>query len=414
MKRKTFIIAYLFLCYFSYSQSHSATYNELRKSADSLYRNAKNYLSAAIVYSQILRLPGEKLTVWDWNNAAFSWSASGNSDSAFYCLDIISSIDSLTFSDCDDIVSDPDFTVITDDNRWKLVKDKMFFNLCKKYIPDKAFAKTRRSKKRLLIDGGHFNFHDIEGTYAILAGVLQNCGFETLGHKGKFNNDNLKNIDLLFISNPLSDRQDSLVRRSQRDNEPFRWSRIATQPAYTDDEVKAINDWVNNGGSLFLILDHAPNGKAGEALAASFGIENRNVGTYDTLSWDPISDTARGARSILFTRSNGLIGKHQIVEGLDSITTYTGESLIGPSGSDVLLYLSANAYDQDWLPETRQFRYQSAAGRSQGVAFNYGKGRVVMLGEAAITRPSFLSVSNRGNWKFILNIIRWLAREKMD
>jgi hypothetical protein len=87
---------------------------------------------------------------------------------------------------------------------------------------------------------------------------------------------------------------------------------------------------------------------------------------------------------------------------------------MGPQGSDVLLYLPATAYDKDWLPETREFRYRSAAGRSQAVAFDYGKGRVVMLGEAAITRPEFLSVSNRGNWKFILNILRWLAREKMD
>jgi hypothetical protein len=36
---------------------------------------------------------------------------------------------------------------------------------------------------------------------------------------------------------------------------------------------------------------------------------------------------------------------------------------------------------------------------------------VVMLGEAAVTRPKSLSLTNRGNWKFVLNIIRWLARE---
>ena len=102
------------------------------------------------------------------------------------------------------------------------------------------------------------------------------------------------------------------------------------------------------------------------------------------------------------------------MNGVDSVTTYTGESLIGPPGSDALLFLPSTATDLDWLPETKQFRNRSAAGRFQAVAFNYGKGRVVMLGEAAITRPEFLSVSDRGNWKFILNILRWLAREKMD
>jgi hypothetical protein len=102
------------------------------------------------------------------------------------------------------------------------------------------------------------------------------------------------------------------------------------------------------------------------------------------------------------------------MNGIDSVTTYTGESLVGPNGSDVLLSLSPTAYDQDWQWDKMAFRYRSAEGRAQAVAFEYGKGRVVMLGEAAITRPEFLSVSNRGNWKFILNIFRWLARDKMD
>jgi len=85
--------------------------------------------------------------------------------------------------------------------------------------------------------------------------------------------------------------------------------------------------------------------------------------------------------------------------------------LVGPPGSTDLLHLPATAMDQDWLPETRKFRYRTAEGRSQGVAFVYGKGRVVMLGEAAITRPNSLSRTDSGNWKFVLNIIRWLARE---
>ena len=63
-------------------------------------------------------------------------------------------------------------------------------------------------------------------------------------------------------------------------------------------------------------------------------------------------------------------------------------------------------------PDTSQSAV--AAGRAQAVAFEYGKGRVVMLGEAAITRAEFLSLDNRGNWKFILNILRWLSREEMN
>lgn len=341
-----------------------------------------------------------------------------NYDSAFYHINIAAASKDLTF-DCADyminnhyFLSKPDKEKLEKDKRMEELKKKVFGTLNVNYIPASTFSNTIKSPMRLLIDRGHYNA--AMGVNGVLAGTLRKSGFEISGLEGKFDEASLKNTDMLLISNPLPDRFDTLDQRAKRANQEFRWSDAATQSAYTKSEISEIESWVKNGGSLFLILDHAPNGKAGETLAAVFGIENRNVGTYDTLSLDPISDTLGGARNILFTRSRGLIGKHPIVKGIDSITTYTGESLVGPHGSDVLLYLPATAYDQDWLPETREFRYRSATGRSQAVAFDYGKGRVVMLGEAAITRPEFLSVSNRGNWKFILNILRWLAREKME
>ena len=225
---------------------------------------------------------------------------------------------------------------------------------------------------------------------------------------------NLRPFDILIIANPLPDRMDSLTKRAQRDKEPFRWSTVATQSAYTVSEISAIRNWVYNGGSLLLILDHAPYGKSGGLLAEVFGVECRNVGTYDSLSLDPAVDTIGGVRDILFTRSNGLIGNHSIMNGVDSITTYTGESLMGPPKSTVLLHLSSTAYDRDWLPETRQFRNRSAEGRSQGIALEFGHGRIVILGEAAQFRPAFVSRSDRGNWQFLLNILKWLAKEEMN
>ena len=355
---------------------------------------------------------------------AIDFVRANNYDSAFYYLNIAAGSKDLTF-ECAGymIINQYFFTALEkeklkNDRRWPELKDKVFTTLNKNYIPASAFINTIKSPKRLLIDGGHYNGHNINGTYATLAGTLRKSGFEVSGLERKFDEASLENIDLLLIANPQPDRSDSLFQRARRANEPLgeflRWSATYTQSAYTEAEASVIENWVKNGGSLLLILDHAPHGKNGALLTAAFGIENRNVGTYDTLSLDPISDTADGARNILFKRSKGLIGKHSIVQGMDSVTTYTGESLIGPPGSDVLLHLPSTAYDKDWLPETKQFRYRSAAGRSQALAFDYGKGRVVMLGEAAITRPEFLSVSNRGNWKFILNILRWLAREKMD
>ncbi len=64
--------------------------------------------------------------------------------------------------------------------------------------------------------------------------------------------------------------------------------------------------------------------------------------------------------------------------------------------------------------------YQSAAGRVQGLAMEYGIGRLVVLGEAAMVttqqrirngegRRYGLSYRNCQNEQFTLNIMHWLS-----
>ncbi len=346
-------------------------------------------------------------------NAGFAWFTHENIDSANYYFKVAIDSKDFSFEDAFNIITDDIFISFEKYKQLQTLSDRIFSKLNKKYIPTATFNNTTKSPKKLVIDGGHYNLHDIEGTYATLAGALGKSGFEVSGYKGKFDEASLRNTDILIITNPHPDRIDSINQRVRRSGEPPRWAAAATLSAYTEAEASVIEKWVKKGGSFFLILDHAPFGQVGRLLTAAFGIENRFASTYDPLSRDPAVDTTK-AITTLFTRSKGLIGKHPIMNGVDSVTTYTGESLIGPPGSDVLLQLPSTASDLDWVPETKQYRNRSAAGRSQAIAFNYGKGRVVMLGEAAITRPSFLSVDNRGNWKLILNILRWLAREEMN
>ena len=108
----------------------------------------------------------------------------------------------------------------------------------------------------------------------------------------------------------------------------------------------------------------------------------------------------------------------------------------GPPGSVSLLRLSPTAVD--WIPsstarapsntapsntvpsktpqtQARDFNpcpscdQVSAAGRSQGIAFVFGRGRVVIIGEmGALVDYSVPGMQNR---QFALNIVRWLNRE---
>ena len=128
--------------------------------------------------------------------------------------------------------------------------------------------------------------------------------------------------------------------------------------------------------------------------------------------------------------STGLIGAHPITDGRDpservrAVATTTGESIEGPPASADLLQLSPTAVD--WLPPppgssepavagVRDFNPcptctpRPAGGRSQAIALEVGRGRVVVVGEMGVLTD--YSVPEADNRRFALNIVRWLARE---
>jgi len=91
--------------------------------------------------------------------------------------------------------------------------------------------------------------------------------------------------------------------------------------------------------------------------------------------------------------------------------TFSGQSLKGPITSVAILKLGDTAVDKgDDGPPT------SAAGRAQSIAFPFGKGRVVVMGEAAAlsaqligNRPLGMNVPGLDNRQMTLNIMHWLS-----
>jgi hypothetical protein len=89
--------------------------------------------------------------------------------------------------------------------------------------------------------------------------------------------------------------------------------------------------------------------------------------------------------------------------------------LKGPQGAAQLLLLAATAKDQ---ADPMGGEKKSVAGQAQGLAFKLGKGRVVMLGEAAMLSaqvagpkqlPMGMNVPGNDNRQFALNIMHWLS-----
>src|SRR5262245_61277409 len=95
-------------------------------------------------------------------------------------------------------------------------------------------------------------------------------------------------------------RHDPRDRERARREGPLR-RRVA--PA----EIERLKAWVEAGGALFLIADHAPFGSAAHGLAAAFGVETIDGHVRDEAH---AATELPGPYFLEFTRANGLLGDH--------------------------------------------------------------------------------------------------------
>jgi len=196
----------------------------------------------------------------------------------------------------------------------------------------------------------------------------------------------------------------------------------AGNSAFTDDECDAIRDWVRAGGSMLLIADHSPMGAAAERLSLRFGVEMSKSFTGDPSNYDVESDNEG---FIKYNRENNGLGTHPILEGRNAtervsrIIAFTGQSLKGPKDSVAFMKLSDTAIDAIYKIDGTLVSKSSAAGRAQGVALKFGRGRVVVLAEAAMMSAQLagpqkvkfgMNKPGIDNRQLALNIMHWLSR----
>lgn len=280
-------------------------------------------------------------------------------------------------------------------------------------IPDPHFdtkverpAYTKR-RPRVLFDEAHFNVHTAGTGYKAFAELMSNDGYQITPNRGKFDRNTLKGFQVLVIANALG----------AADPE----GPDAARPAFTGEECDAVREWVRGGGALLLITDHEPAASAAETLAIRF-----EVGTSKNFAVDKSNYFTRTgwAGNLVFSREKGLLAEHPIVNGRDAaervnrVLTFGGQSLTGPANSTAFLKLSDTAKTLFTYP-ARQVEI-SAADRAQGIALRYGKGRVVVTGEAGMlsaqilregqaSYPFGMNVPGFDNRQLALNIMHWLS-----
>jgi hypothetical protein len=229
-----------------------------------------------------------------------------------------------------------------------------------------------------------------------------NDGYRVIRNRKPFTKASLDSFKVLVIANALG--------AEEMDDEG------SDQPAFTEEEIKAVYDWVKSGGALLLIADHAPFGSAAAALGTRLGVDMSKGYTFDA------ANSLQGIASFLvFSRENKLLGQHPITEGrnekerINRVLSFTGQSLKGPEESFSVLKLSETAQDS---PNHEQKEMVSAAGRAQALAMKVGKGRVVIQGEAAMLSAQItgqekfkmgMNFEGYDNKQYALNVVHWLS-----
>lgn len=275
-------------------------------------------------------------------------------------------------------------------------------------LPDDEFNTTvanpayKQNGPRVMFDEAHHNFHTTDGRYKPFVDLLSNDGYRIIRNRQPFDKAMLSSFKVLVIANALG--------AEEMDDTG------ADESAFTEAECQAVQDWVKSGGALLLIADHAPFGGAAAALGQKFGIDMSKGFTYD-----PANSVENSPSILIFTRENKLLPTHPIFEGRDEnervnrVQSFTGQSLKGPDESVALLKLSDTAKD---TPNRDADASVSAAGRAQAIALKFGKGRVVVQGEAAMLSAQVagankqkmgMNVPGSDNRQYALNLMHWLS-----
>jgi len=256
----------------------------------------------------------------------------------------------------------------------------------------------------VFIDEGHNNFHTRGDRYLPFARLLERDGYVTEGYTGKFDAGGLKQCRILVISNALNELNVE------------NWYK-PVYPAFTPEETEAVRKWVEAGGSLFLIADHMPMGGAAAGMAAAFGFGFTDGFAVDTARPGP----ALFCRTDGTLRDNLVTGSLRTDEKVDSIYSFTGQAFTTPADAQPVLTFNDKYLlllsDTAWVFNEKTV-YKPITGWSQLAYLEYGKGKVVMSGEAAMFSAQLAGPQKfpagmnapyaRHNYRLLLNIIHWL------
>ncbi len=264
---------------------------------------------------------------------------------------------------------------------------------------------------KVLFDHAHMNAYTSSGVYQPFVDLISHDGFQVTPGSVVFSKKSLKNWDVLIIANARGPN--------------------AQSPAFTDEECDAVRDFVQSGKALLLLVDHSPFNTPSAGLAKLFGVEISPGHAVDKVNYNKES---QDQTEIVFSREGKNLVDHSITQGRDAtervnrFVTFSGTSLKGPENSFMFLRFGEGAFEvvppepdpKPLAPDAapRDYKQIPAIGGGQGVALEFGKGRVVVIAEAAALTAQIgpggyrygMNSGNVENRQLALNVMHWLSR----
>lgn len=309
----------------------------------------------------------------------------------------------------------------------KVVKSLMLIIVCAFAILQSAFVLAQQ----VAIDG--FSFENETPAWAKGQGpqvlihrsvspYVQRGSFDPFKTLSETDGLSLNYLDTAIDAKTLSSAK-ILVIPNAYTKDYASYSTLEAPSVYSGPEIDLIKDWVQEGGSLLVLADHSPFAGGTIKLAEAFGFSYMTGHTLNKASL-----SSRINVNIDFSLENGLLADHPITNGamgrkkISHYFAFGGQAIIAPK--EAVSILTTPDYFETLLGFSASRDFYSAlrlptGGQSQGAAMEFGKGRLVIMGEtggftAQLIKGSrafgFENPEADENKEFVLATMRWLAR----
>lgn len=280
-------------------------------------------------------------------------------------------------------------------------------------VPDKSFhyiipqpQYEEGANAWIGFDEYHNNPHTLKGVYFAFNKLLVADGYTVQPVREEITSTVLKKFPIYVSVNAIFD--------------PEHWD-LPVQSAFKETEVDVIYKWVKEGGSLLLITDHMPCGGSANSVASRFGFHLINGFALRNDRQPEMFSKALGTlHANILTNTPGATVDSIRIWGGTGFTIPKKATIISSLDAGYTIYTPVKVTDIEY-PTADSVARISGKGFVNGAFMKYGKGRIVVFGDAAPFTAQLQGVGKdkRGmnhpdasqNVQLLLNIIHWLDRK---